>query len=65
MSTVSLGFELKTEQLLIVEIFWQVFSMDICFDKSKSMDINQCTCMLVFLEITSIAAIIFPINLKY
>jgi hypothetical protein len=43
-STVNLGFKLKTEQLQIVEMFWQVFSLDICFDKSKSMDTNPCTC---------------------
>ena len=36
----NLGFKLKTEQLEIVEMFWQVFSLDICLDKSKSMDIQ-------------------------
>ena len=33
----NLCFKLKTEQLEIVEMFWQVFSLDICFDKLKSM----------------------------
>jgi hypothetical protein len=32
---VNLGLKLKTEQLQIVEMFWQVFSLDICLDKWK------------------------------
>jgi hypothetical protein len=39
-STVNLGFKLRTEQLQIVKMFWQVFSLDICLDKSMSMDTN-------------------------
>jgi hypothetical protein len=40
-----LGFKLKTEQLQIIEMFWQVLvSLDICLDKSKNMDTNQCMC---------------------
>jgi hypothetical protein len=44
------GFlKLKTEQLEIVEMFWQVFSLDICLDKSKSMHGYKPMHVLVFL----------------